>query len=253
MSQSKAAKAQQISEQSGLPVLPRPSVENDLELRLFADHSELYDCKLDTSVVIDFLHGTLAHRQQYGGGRGQAIAKAVGLKQGINPSVLDVTAGLAADAFVLATLGCCITMIERSPVVAALIEDAIERAILNEQFQTITEQGFELINADANEYMQTSLAHGRQTHDVVYIDPMYPHRKKSALVKKNMQILQHLYSMDQDHECNETRLLENALAYAQKRVVVKRPSFAPPLANRKPSTQVSSKKTRYDVYAIKKM
>ena len=103
----------------------------DLLLIFHDDIIELYDRQLDTSISIDVLKGSLAHRQQFGGGRGQAIAKAVGLKSGMTPSVLDTTAGLAGDAFVLASLGCPLTLIERSPVIFTLIEDAIARASLS--------------------------------------------------------------------------------------------------------------------------
>ena len=70
-------------------------------------------------VFVDFVEGAVAHRRKFGGGRGQSIAKAVGLKSGANPTVVDATAGLGRDAFVLASLGCRVTMLERHPVVAA--------------------------------------------------------------------------------------------------------------------------------------
>jgi len=209
---------------------------------------------LNTAISIDFLKGSLAHRQQFGGGRGQAIAKAIGLKSGITPSILDTTAGLAGDAFVLATLGCSITLIERSPIIFALIENAVERAALNEKFTPILKQGFNIINRDANDYIDEQLTAQNETvanqaPDVIYIDPMYPHRKKSALVKKDMQILQRLHDEDND----AAALLENALLYAKKRVVVKRPIQAEILNVRQPNTAIKSKKTRYDVYTINKM
>lgn len=78
---------------------------------------------------------------------------------------------------------------------------------------------------------------------------MYPDRKKSALVKKDMQILQRLH--DKDEKTSE--LLETALLYAKKRVVVKRPTHAETLNNRKPNTCIKSKKTRYDIYVNEKM
>ena len=241
--------ARQLSEATSAPISRTTGTGAQLELRLQDDVIELYDSELNTSIIVDFTGGTLAHRQQYGGGKGQAIAKAVGMKSGRVPSVLDVTAGLAGDAFVLASLGCPVTMIERSPVNAALINDAIERASLNSNFQHILDQGFTLINADANVYMQAC----RQAPDVIYIDPMYPERKKSALVKKEMQILQKLLHQETDAVSNESALLENALACAAKRVVVKRPLHAPTITDRKPSTTVSSKKTRYDIYTLNKM
>ena len=101
----------------------------------------------------------------------------MGLKSGITPSILDTTAGLAGDAFVLATLGCPITLIERSPVIFSLIEDAVERASLgNDSFQLILKQGFHIINADANDYILEQLACSAEAPDVIYIDHMYPDR-----------------------------------------------------------------------------
>ena len=73
-------------------------------------------------IYVDFLEGALAHRKQYGGGKNQLIAKAVGIKSSLKLSVLDVTAGLGRDAFVLATLGCAVLMCERSPIVFALLD-----------------------------------------------------------------------------------------------------------------------------------
>lgn len=230
-----------------------------MQLVFHDDIIELYDQQLNTAISIDFLKGSLAHRQQYGGGRGQAIAKAVGLKSGTVPSILDTTAGLAGDAFVLATMGCPLTLIERSPVVYMLIENAVERAQLSEKFQTILKQGFHLINCDANDYIKQQLKRKNSANhstakptavpDVIYIDPMYPERKKSALVKKEMQILQRLHGIEDD----PSELLENALLYAKKRVVVKRPIHAETLNSRVPNTCIKSKKTRYDIYTIEKM
>jgi len=220
-----------------------------LQLIFHDDLIELFDSQLKTNISIDFLKGTLAHRQQYGGGRGQAISKAMGLKSGITPSILDTTAGLAGDAFVLATLGCPITLIERSPVLFALIENAVERASLSDQFQTIIKQGFHIINCDANKYITEQLKTNNNAPDVIYIDPMYPHRKKSALVKKDMQILQRLHGKDN----NAAELLDNALLYAKKRVVVKRPVLAETVSEKVPNTCIKSKKTRYDIYTIRKM
>ena len=79
-------------------------------------------------VRVDFLEGAVAHRRRFGGGSGQMIAKAVGVGAGIRPSVLDATAGLGRDAFVLATLGCTVSLIERQPLIAALLEDGLARA-----------------------------------------------------------------------------------------------------------------------------
>ncbi|MFV9615836.1 MAG: class I SAM-dependent methyltransferase, partial [Gammaproteobacteria bacterium] len=215
-----------------------------MQLIFHDDLIELFDSELSTTISIDFLNGPLAHRQQFGGGRGQAIAKAMGLKSGITPTILDTTAGLAADAFVLATLGCPVTLIERSPIIFALINDAVERASLSDKFQSIIEQGFNIINADANDFITQQLAKNAPKPDVIYIDPMYPERKKSALVKKDMQILQRLHGNDD----TTSLLFEKALLYAKKRVVVKRPLHAETISKKMPNTCIKSKKTRYDIY-----
>jgi 16S rRNA (guanine1516-N2)-methyltransferase len=232
-----------------LPLLKNRSDSYDLQLIFHDDLVELYDRQLNTSISIDFLKGTLAHRQQFGGGRGQAIAKAIGMRSGVTPSVLDTTAGMAGDAFILATLGCNITLLERSPIIFALIEDAVQRASLNDSFAAILEQGFTIANREANEYIREQVEAGTSPPDVIYIDPMYPHKKKSALVKKDMQILQRLHGTDD----NTSELLNSALSYARKRVVVKRPIQAETISEKKPNTCIKSKKTRYDIYTIEKM
>lgn len=227
---------------------------DDLQLIFHDDLIELYDNQLNTSISIDFLHGSLGHRHAFGGGRGQAIAKAAGLKSGKSPIILDLTAGLAGDAFILASLGCPVTMLERSAIVHLLIEDAIERAHLNDSFQSIITQGFKAIHSDAIAYIECQLQKDVERPEVIYIDPMYPERKKSALVKKDMQILQRLHGSDDNAE----QLLQAGLVFATKRVVVKRPTHASPVKCKvagfaTPSTSIKSKKTRYDIYALSKL
>jgi len=199
-------------------------------------------CKLDEpklgAIKVDFVDGAVAHRRKFGGGRGQDIAKAIGLKHGFTPHVLDATAGLGRDAFVLATLGCQLTLMERTPVVAALLHDGIERAKLNVDVGEIAKQ-MSLIHASSINEMSLAVQ-----PDVIYLDPMYPHREKSAQVKKEMRVFQSLVGEDLDAD----ELLAPALKLAKYRVVVKRPSYAPPLANKKPSMMIKMKKNRFDVY-----
>lgn len=203
-------------------------------------HIELI--KLDepklSAIKVDFVDGAVAHRRKFGGGRGQDIAKAIGLKHGFTPHVLDATAGLGRDSFVLATLGCQVTMMERMPIVAALLENGLERAKLNNEIADIADR-IKLIYASSIDNMTLSNA-----PDVVYLDPMYPHREKSAAVKKEMRVFQSLVGEDLDAD----NLLAPALKLAKYRVVVKRPSYAEPLNNIKPSTSINMKKNRFDVY-----
>jgi len=214
----------------------------ELMFLLQVNDQQLELCKLDEpklgAVKVDFVEGAVAHRRKFGGGRGQDIAKAIGLKHGFTPHVLDATAGLGRDAFLLASLGCQVTLMERMPIVAALLADGLERAKLHAEVADII-TNMQLIHASSIDNMSLT-----SQVDVVYLDPMYPHREKSALVKKEMRVFQSLVGEDLDAD----NLLEPALKLAKYRVVVKRPSYAPPLADKKPSMSINMKKNRFDVY-----
>ena len=190
---------------------------------------------------IDFTEGKNRHRRLFGGGKGQPLAKAVGMKKGAVPSVLDVTAGMGRDAFVLATLGCTVTMVERSPVISKLLENALQRAALDADISTIIARMC-LYHADSLDYLESMDDDDKP--DVIYLDPMYPHRDKSALVKKEMRIFRAVVGDDFDSD----RLLELARSKALRRIVVKRPKGAGYLCAMKPHSEVASKNTRYDIY-----
>lgn len=206
-----------------------------LELRALASEGPVY---------VDFVGGAVGHRRRFGGGRGQEIARAVGLKQGATPSVLDATAGLGRDAFVLASLGCAVTLIERAPSVAALLADGLARAALDAEVADIAAR-MHLRCGNAALIMRQLDEASRP--DVVYLDPMYPHRRKSALVKKEMRLFREVVGEDPDADA----LLPAALAVARQRVVVKRPDYAEPMAGRAPTMSITTKNHRFDVYVIK--
>lgn len=192
-------------------------------------------------IYVDFVGGKVAHRRQFGGGRSQPIAKAVGLKAGNNPHIVDATAGLGRDSFLFASLGCQVTMVEQSPVIAALLEDGLQRGLVDKQITEIC-QRMALINADSADYLQQCI----DKPDVVYLDPMYPHREKSALVKKEMRLFQLLLGEPVD----SSTLFAAALGCAKKRVVVKRPKGAETITTQNPTMSICSKNTRYDVYVM---
>lgn len=206
----------------------------------------LHDTKNSSELVVDFTSGGLAHRLQYGGGKGQTIAKAIGINSKNKPHILDATAGLGRDAIILANLGCKVSLVEQSPILAEMLKQAIESAKDNHLFQQATRHGFELHNANSSEFMKSKVI---PDCDVVYLDPMYPEKKKSALVKKDMQMLQALIGHSSDDTTAE--LLASALSFAKQRVVVKRPKGANTLNGPAPTMSLHSKKTRYDVYVIK--
>ncbi len=196
------------------------------------------------SITITFTTGKTAHRKQFGGGKKQPLGRALGLHKFPKPHVVDATAGLGSDAFVMACLGCRVTMIERSPILGALLENALHRASTVDDFKAVIQQ-MSLLTGDARTEL-TRLANDSPP-EIVYLDPMFPKRRKSALVKKEMRILQALLDTPNDDE----ELLAAALATATERVVVKRPGNAPALTGTPPTMSISSPNIRYDVYVKK--
>jgi 16S rRNA (guanine1516-N2)-methyltransferase len=185
----------------------------------------------------------MGYRREHGGGAGQMVAKAVGLhKTKARLHVLDATAGLGQDAFILASLGCRVTLFERNPVIHALLADGLSRASLNVDCAPIIER-MELREGSSIEWLERAEVHAA---DVIYLDPMFPHREKSALVKKEMQVFQTIVGSDDDSE----QLLRAALRCARHRVVVKRPRKAAAIAGPKPTTRIEGKSSRYDIYAL---
>ncbi|KHN89786.1 16S rRNA (guanine(1516)-N(2))-methyltransferase [Pectobacterium actinidiae] len=192
------------------------------------------------AIFVDFVAGTMAHRRRFGGGRGEAVAKAVGIKKDYLPDVVDATAGLGRDAFVLAALGCHVRMVERNPVVAALLDDGLRRGYQDAEIGSWLRERLTLLHASS----MTALRDITPPPDVVYLDPMFPHKQKSALVKKEMRVFQSLVGADDDADA----LLEPARALAKKRVVVKRPDYAPSLAGIPAQSMLETKSHRFDFY-----
>lgn len=157
------------------------------------------------------------------------------------PTAVDATAGLGEDALLLAAAGFSVRLYERNPVIAALLRDALRRAREIPQLADATSR-MELVEADSVD----ALAQLEFTPDVVVLDPMFPARRKSASVKKKLQLIQRL-----EVPCeSEDALLDAALAARPRKVVVKRPSKGPYLAGVKPSYSLEGKAVRYDVIAL---
>lgn len=211
-------------------------VQTDIRLEL----RKLDEPKL-SPIFVDFITGAMAHRRKFGGGRGEAIAKAVGIKGDYLPSVIDATAGLGRDAFVLASLGCQVRLVERNPVVWLLLQDGLQRAYANAELGQFLQHHLTLLEITHINQLNPT----KERADVVYLDPMFPHKQKSALVKKEMRVFQHLVGADLDADA----LLEPAMKLAEKRVVVKRPDYAPFIANISPHFSRETKNHRFDIYS----
>lgn len=190
-------------------------------------------------LFVDFVHGKNGFRLSQNCTIKQPIARAAGIKPGIRPTILDGTAGLGADTFVLASLGCRVTMCERSPIVGALLEDGLYRAAIEEKTALIAGR-IKLVLEDTQEYLQKQ----SETFHTIYLDPMYPHKNQTALNKLTLRVIRSLVGDDQDGDT----LLETARGAAGNRVVVKRPLKAPLLSATQPSHAIFMKNSRFDIY-----
>lgn len=234
--------AKDLARQLNLPFIDINQTDADFILNLTSERLQLEELsqKNSSPIFVDFLDPKLNFRAKLAGKNNEIILKAIGIKNNERPSVLDATAGLGTDAFLLASKGCEVLMLERSPVIGALLQDGLMR--YNKQKSGVIK--LKLLLSSADNYL-TALKF--KQHDVIYLDPMYPPRVKSALGKKNMRTLHAIVGADEDAD----EILTLALQHAKKRVVVKRPKFANNLGLLKPDIIFASNaSSRYDVYIV---
>ncbi|MBF0341622.1 MAG: class I SAM-dependent methyltransferase [Magnetococcales bacterium] len=231
--------AQQLAERCALELVDWEQTADRLVLCVTPERLELLQRERGRGqpVTVDFSASLAQARRQEG--LRQTLARAAGLKNGQpRPSILDATPGLGRDAFILAALGCRVTMVERSPVVHALLEDGLRHA---REAGLPEAQRLTLALGNAMEWL---LSATDQAWEVIYLDPMHPERCKSALVKKELRLLREVVGADTDGDL----LLEAALRRAGQRVVVKRPRLGDPLAGSPPNGVVRGESVRYDLY-----
>lgn len=194
-------------------------------------------------LFVDFVSGPTGYRRHSGLTKRQAIARAVGIGKGIT-TVVDATAGLGRDSFLLACLGCEIIAVERSVVLAALLRDGLARArevATDDSRLAVVVERMTLVAGDACQMLRRLSAD--EAPDTVYLDPMYPVEVKSALPKRELRICRALVGEDADAGA----LFEIARGVARRRVVVKRPPHANPLAE-SPTQTYTGRRVRYDMY-----
>jgi 16S rRNA (guanine1516-N2)-methyltransferase len=188
---------------------------------------------------VDFAGGGVGYRFRRGGERGHPLVRAAGLRKDRIPSIVDATAGLGRDAFLLASAGAVVTLIERSAEVHALLKEALARAAAESPDLSEVVARMNLIHGDAKTLLP------ELKPDVVIVDPMHPPRRNTALVKKEMRQLSAIVGADEDAD----ELMRIALASARERVVLKWPLRAAPLLETpRPSHQFAGKTVRYEVF-----
>lgn len=265
------AEANRLGKLTGLDVLetteaPDAATNNHSSpWTLLVKPSELCLIRPDgLSVEIDFIQGKGVRRTREANFHSQPLARALNLRKlrqrnGQIPQIIDATAGFGTDAWMMASLGCKVRLLEASPVLATMLTQALNNA------RTASPQGASdhangkqeygspahnmcVINTNSIQFLNN---HENAGADIIYLDPMYPQARSKALVKKGMQLLHDLIGPDD----NGAELLNMALKRADYRVVVKRPRGAPPLDGTMDfsgqTSDIESANTRFDIYHIK--
>lgn len=211
------------------------SIVKDSNDCLFLTHKHL-GLKLPSFNLLAADFSTATWSKRNAEGKKQGLVRACKPRPGIK--IIDATAGWGRDSAILASFGAEVVMLERNPIMAALLNDALERRSLVEQ----QKMNLSLFHTDAFSYLEQLAL--EEYPDIIYIDPMHPSRNKSALVKKDMQVLQDMIGPDED----ALQLLEIALKRVNLRVVVKWPQKSKPLLAT--SNSIIGKTVRFDIYTI---
>ena len=192
-------------------------------------------------VLVDFFDRAF-QRRLAAGLQGQLLGKALGLKNLRTPTVLDATAGLGTDSYLMAHAGCLVTAIERSSAIFALLEDGLRRAVQAVDVQESGSAAACRIEIRRGDFLLMDWPDN--AYDVVYLDPMFPIDRRKASSGKEMTMLQNIATEDQ----SESELLSQSLRCARRRVVVKRNRRSRELAGMKPTLRFQGRRLRFDVY-----
>lgn len=210
----------------------------NLSLQQNAEGLTLTDGEL--SIMVDFRE--MLPRLKQSNLQREMLVKAARIKgQPMPQTLIDATAGFGEDSLILAAAGFQVQLYEFDEVIAVLLKDGMERALEIPELKEAVGR-MKLVCGDSTEGMKKL----DFKPDIVLLDPMFPARQKSALIKKKFQLIQRLES-----PCStEEQLLDAAVAADPKRIVIKRPLKGPYLADRKPSYSLEGKAIRYDCFVF---
>lgn len=226
-------------EKSFIDNISHNSLLSEFHIFYKEDRLILKNIKKNMELYVDFLSNDIENRINQKTAK-LPLIKAIEGKKQIPLNIIDATAGLGIDSFCMASRGHRVNAIEKSPIVYSLLKNGLERANCNPKLQDISKR--------------IQLSYGNALHlidnynsiDIIYLDPMFPAKKNSAKVKKNMQILQSLLSYDYDQ--NEKKLFDISSKVANNKVIIKRAKTSRFFANEVPSSQIIGKSNRFDIY-----
>jgi 16S rRNA (guanine1516-N2)-methyltransferase len=234
--------AQSLASTLPLPLVEEAGNDASLVLAFVSDRLELREAGTRPGRGLSIEFGSADGRAvRVGSHRRQPLARAIGEAS----TVLDATAGLGRDAWLLASMGFHVIAVERSPIVAALLDNGLRRARMSEELDQRVVSRIRIMQGDARDI----ITENDGTFEAIYIDPMFPPKTKStALAKKSVRMLRDVVGDDPD----AGSLLDAARASSAGRIVVKRADDAPALGSQ-PSFAVHGKLVRYDVYTRQQM
>lgn len=245
-STTQADKAAELSTKLTLPLQKQSDKSYSYHLvytdnRLELQHNPHLHNYKHKPICVDFLNNKEITRRLSTSNIKDPLCRAVGIKPGFRPYVVDTTAGLGMDGLTLAWLGCKIVLLERSIIIHALLEDGFKRAKKDPRFKNAFKNIISLKGGNSIDILG-SIA---QPPDTILIDPMYPQDNKRALNKKEMRVLRDIVGDDND----SSELFRISIKSAGKRVVVKRPKGAANIVTiPAPSHKIAMKSGRFDVY-----
>ncbi|MCR4651304.1 MAG: class I SAM-dependent methyltransferase [Lachnospiraceae bacterium] len=173
--------------------------------------------------------------------RTEMLVRATTIRNAVTPPlIMDATAGMGEDSLLLAAAGYEVILCEYNPVIAALLDDTLIRMRQDEDLRK-TVSRMHLAEGNCIDILNSQEIISRPP-DIIYLDPMFPKRQKSGLIKKKFQLLQQLEAPEEDGG----RMLEAAMERALKRIVIKRPAKAPYLGDIKPDYSIKGSSVRYD-------
>lgn len=233
-------RSKKLADELGSELIYEINSSENSGLVLCYDERGLFLTDGELCVRSDF--ADMQKRLKAAGAKTELILKAAKIKKDRSEiRIVDATAGMGEDAVILAAAGYNVTMYEKDPVIAAILNDNIERSAKNPLLAPIIER-MTLIKSDSVEAMKYMSGEA----DIILLDPMFPARSKSALIKKKFQLI-HLIEAPCD---NEDELLNAAFVAKPKKILVKRPVKGAFLANKKPDYSISGKAVRYDCFVF---
>lgn len=229
-------KANRIAEKLKIDIVSKNDIKSKSQLILQLDETGL--SLIGNNMVLHGDFSKMIRRIKTNNLQSELLIKASKIKgKQTGLTVLDATAGMGEDSFLLAAYGFEVNLYESNPIIAMLLQDTIERASNDKEIAYIV-QRMHVYEEDSIKAMKNL----SKKPDIIYLDPMFPERNKSSLIKKKFQLLQQL-------ECpclNEDELLQSAINVNPYKIVIKRPLKGPYLADVKPSYSLKGNSIRYD-------